>query len=63
MIFLCLKVAKKQFELAIDRLHTFFKGYIEVLCEVEDDGEPVKLTPTGDYSNYKRKVTKFLKKE
>ncbi len=27
------KVAKKQFELAIDRLHTFFKGYIEVLCE------------------------------
>lgn len=26
------KVAKKQFELAIDRLHTFFKGYIEVLC-------------------------------
>lgn len=27
------KVAKKQFELAIDRLHTFFKGYIEMLCE------------------------------
>ena len=27
------KVAKKQFELAIDRLHTFFKGYIEVICE------------------------------
>ena len=27
------KIAKKQFELAIDRLHTFFKGYIEVLCE------------------------------
>lgn len=27
------KVVKKQFELAIDRLHTFFKGYIEVLCE------------------------------
>lgn len=27
------KVIKKQFELAIDRLHTFFKGYIEVLCE------------------------------
>lgn len=27
------KVAKKQFELAIDRLHTFFKGYIEILCE------------------------------
>ena len=27
------KVAKKQFELAIDRLHTFFKGYIEVLCQ------------------------------
>lgn len=27
------KVLKKQFELAIDRLHTFFKGYIEVLCE------------------------------
>lgn len=27
------KVAKKQFELAIDRLHSFFKGYIEVLCE------------------------------
>lgn len=27
------KVAKKQFELAIDRLHTLFKGYIEVLCE------------------------------
>jgi hypothetical protein len=27
------KVAKKQFELAIDRLHTFFKGYVEVLCE------------------------------
>ena len=26
-------VAKKQFELAIDRLHTFLKGYIEVLCE------------------------------
>lgn len=27
------KVAKKQFELAIDRLHSFFKGYIEMLCE------------------------------
>ena len=27
------KVSKKQFELAIDRLHTFFKGYIEMLCE------------------------------
>lgn len=27
------KVVRKQFELAIDRLHTFFKGYIEVLCE------------------------------
>ena len=27
------KIVKKQFELAIDRLHTFFKGYIEVLCE------------------------------
>ena len=27
------KIAKKQFELAIDRLHTFFKGYIEMLCE------------------------------
>lgn len=27
------KAAKKQFELAIDRLHSFFKGYIEVLCE------------------------------
>ena len=27
------KVAKKQFELAIDRVHTFFKGYIEIICE------------------------------
>lgn len=27
------KIVKKQFELAIDRLHTFFKGYIEVLCK------------------------------
>ncbi len=27
------KVAKKQFELAIDRVHTFFKGYIETICE------------------------------
>ncbi len=27
------KVAKKQFELAIDRVHTLFKGYIEVMCE------------------------------
>ena len=27
------KVSKKEFELAIDRLHTFFKGYIETICE------------------------------
>lgn len=27
------KITKKQYELAIDRLHTFFKGYIEVLCQ------------------------------
>lgn len=27
------KVAQKQFELAIDRVHTFFKGYIEIICE------------------------------
>ena len=27
------KVTKKQFELAIDGLHIFFKGYIEVLCK------------------------------
>lgn len=33
---------------------------IEDKLTVKDGGEPVKLTPTGDYSNYKRKVTKFL---
>lgn len=27
------KVSKKQYELAIDRLHTFFKGYIENVCQ------------------------------
>lgn len=25
-------ISKKNFELAIDRLHTFFKGFIEILC-------------------------------
>lgn len=27
------KVAKKQYELAIDRVHTLFKGYIENVCD------------------------------
>lgn len=36
------KVAKKQFELAIDRLHSFFKGYIEVLCEQIKNKESLK---------------------
>lgn len=36
------KVAKKQFELEIDRLHSFFKGYIEVLCEQIKNKESLK---------------------
>lgn len=36
------KVVKKQFELAIDRLHSFFKGYIEVLCEQIKNKESLK---------------------
>ena len=36
------KVAKKQFELAIDRLHSFFKGYIEVLSEQIKNKESLK---------------------
>ena len=33
---------------------------IEDTLTIEEDSEPYILTPTGDYSNYKRKVTKFL---
>ena len=33
---------------------------IEDTLIIEEDSEPYILTPTGDYSNYKRKVTKFL---
>lgn len=33
---------------------------IEDTLRVEEESEPYILTPTGDYSNYKRKVTKFL---
>lgn len=33
---------------------------IEDTLTVEEESEPYILTPTGDYSNYKRKVTKFL---
>ena len=33
---------------------------IEDTLRVEEESEPYILTPTGDYSSYKRKVTKFL---
>lgn len=33
---------------------------IEDTLTVEEESKPNVLTPTGDYSNYKRKVTKFL---
>lgn len=33
---------------------------IEDTLTIEEESEPYILTPTGDYSNYKRKVTKFL---
>lgn len=33
---------------------------IEDILTVEEESKPNMLTPTGDYSNYKRKVTKFL---
>lgn len=33
---------------------------IEDTLTVEEESEPYILTPTGDYSNYKRKVTNFL---
>lgn len=33
---------------------------IEDTLKIEEESEPYILTSTGDYSNYKRKVTKFL---